>query len=200
MKFNRARTKTRQIAYSVELSEYDANPPVPQLLLDDLPLKLNPELEAISLYLIFGPWCGGEFVTPAKMGPNTAATISSDAIPDFFCGPIEYYPKALPLGVTTVRVTDTLRRIDECNTISCLDSTQWNGSIRSLGSLAVASNYRSFMRYAGDPRPLIGVALLFAEEMNANTLVFPKGTFEASEFKRYLKLLQAVRMELVEGE
>ena len=102
MRISKIRNNHRQIAYTAELSEYDAEPPSRMWLLDELPEKINPELEAVALYLIFGNWCGGEFEVPQKMGPNTASAISNHAAMDFFPSPIEYYPKPIFRGTRSV--------------------------------------------------------------------------------------------------
>ena len=56
----------------VELSEYDAVPPVQNIAYEASPLKLNPEVEAAALTLLFGRFSGGEMEFAHKVGPNTA--------------------------------------------------------------------------------------------------------------------------------
>lgn len=170
MQIEKIRNKSRQVVYTVKLSEYDANPPAPALLVDDLPNTINPELEAVALFLIFGKWCGGEFTTPQKMGPSTAAALARFSKIDLFCNPIEYYPKALPLGNQAIAVGSELADIDD-NTFVALRSCDWNGSIRSTNSLAVASNAFMFQNDAADARPIVGLALLYAESLGADSLV-----------------------------
>lgn len=195
MKISKARTKSRQLGYTVELSEYDAEPPTRLWLIDEAPDNINPELEAMALYLIFGRWCGGEFEVPRKMGPNTATAISNDAVAEMFCSPIEFYPKALPQGEGCLNVTTELNNSDRRTFVS-LPSSSWNGSVRSTDSIVVASNSDLFGASKDDPTPLAALSLLFVETLNADELRFVDSSVEVSvrHLSRLQNLLNHVRI------
>lgn len=197
MKISKARTKSRQLGYTVELSEYDAEPPALAWLIDEAPDVINPELEAMALYLIFGPWCGGEFEVPRKMGPNTATAISHDAINEMFCSPIEFYPKALPRGGGRLKVTKEVEEMQE-RTLVSLPSSSWNGSVRSTNSIFIASNSDVFGSHDGDPAPLAAVSLLFVETLNADELFITdtKSAECVRDLTRLRRLLNHVRIGL----
>jgi len=196
LKITKHKTELRQVAYSVELSEYDAEPPSRSWVFDDLPSRVNPELEALALYMIFGPWCGGEFTVPQKFGPNTASLITQHSGIAMFPGPIEYYPKALPLGTSTTTVSDSIRDIGP-NSLVCVDSSEWNGSLRSTSSLVVASNTGFFRTSDRDVRPLIAAAILLADELNSQTLaILPALDLQLEQFK---PLAGAVGLRLMGG-
>lgn len=167
MKISKARTKARQMGYTVELSEYDAEPPARAWLIDEFPDTVNPELEAMALYLLFGRWCGGEFTVPRKMGPNTAAAISQDSVAEMFCSPIEFYPKALPNGTSRINLTENLAKAGR-GTLVNVPSSDWNGGIRSTDAVVVASNSNVFKVNEDDIRPLVALGLLFADTLSAD--------------------------------
>ena len=165
MRITRKRNKHRQTAYTAELSEYDAEPPTRTWILADLPEKINPELEAVALYLLFGKWCGGEFTVPQKMGPNTASAISRHAGFDMFPNPIEYYPKPLLKGARSITVTRNLDKI-AAQTLVVLDSANWSGSLKSTSSLAIATNANLFETGKSSACSMLATALLLAEELD----------------------------------
>lgn len=175
MRISKNRNKHRQIAYTAELTEYDAEPPARTWLLDELPEKINPELEAVALYLIFGSWCGGEFIVPQKMGPNTAAAISTYSGMDFFPGPIEYYPKPIFRGSNTVKVTDSLEEVGP-KTLVVLSGSAWNGSLKSTSGLIVSTNADVFERIDEFPTAKLATSVLLAEELDLAEIVLDCGS------------------------
>lgn len=170
MRISKSRNAQRQVAYTVELSEYDAEPPTRIWLLDAVPDKINPELEAVALYLIFGPWCGGEFIVPQKMGPNTASAIRTHSGMDFFSNPIEYYPKPIFRGARSIRLVTTMAGHDRDSLVS-LSSSDWSGSLKSPASLIIASNSELFACLGETIRPHLAVALMLAEELNLGAIL-----------------------------
>lgn len=174
MRITKSRNKHRQIAYTAELSEYDAEPPSRTWLLDDLPNKINPELEAVALYLVFGRWCGGEFEVPQKMGPNTAAAIERHASMDFFPGPIEYYPKPIFRGTRVVTLTDSFHGVKQ-NTLVCLNGSNWTGSLKATSTLLLSSNTEVFASPEDPQIVLLAPALLLAEELDIAEIALDSG-------------------------
>lgn len=178
MRITKSRTKHRHVVYKVELSEYDAEPPTRTWLLDDLPEKINPELEAVALYLVFGKWCGGEFVVPQKMGPNTAAAISGHAKMDFFPAPIEFYPKPIFKGSRAVAVAETLDAAGP-NTLTLLDGWDWNGSLRSSSAMLLSSNTSLFDTSRSSLAAKVAPAVLLAEELDLGEIAVD-GVFDSN--------------------
>ena len=182
MQITKSRNEHRQTVYTAELSEYDAEPPTRTWILADLPDKINPELEAVALYLLFGRWCGGELTVPQKMGPNTASAISRHAGFDIFPNPIEYYPKPLLRGSQSITVTRNLNKIAP-QTLVVLESANWNGSLKSTSSLAIATNSNLF-----GTGGMIAPALLLGEELDMAELVvdedYDEGLRETAELLR----------------
>ena len=180
MRISKSRNKRRQVAYTVELSEYDAEPPTRTWLLADLPDKINPELEAVALYLVFGRWCGGEFIVPQKMGPNTAAAITRHAGMDFFPNPIEYYPKPLMKGTKSITLSDHLSKIDR-QSLVVLNSDSWNGSLKSTSSLIISTNANLFEQDEHKCYRRRAPALLLAEELDMAEVVVDGATSDGFE-------------------
>lgn len=193
MRISKSRNKRRQVAYTVELSEYDAEPPSREWLLDEFPNQVNPELEAVALYLLFGPWCGGEFVVPQKMSPNTASAIGRDAVNEMFVGPVGYYPKPLPSGARSVRIVGELSEVGE-DTFLSLASDEWNGGLRSTNSLVLTSNSHVFGLNANDVRVSLAPALLLAEQLDARQFEY---AFDSDDqVARLQTLLREIRISL----
>lgn len=197
MRISKSRNNQRQVAYTVELSEYDAEPPSRTWLVDELPGNINPELEAVALYLVFGPWCGGEFVVPQKMGPNTAASISNHAGVEFFPGPIEYYPKRLATGKHQIRLASEITAAG-ARTLVLLDMGEWNGSLRSMTSLVIASNTALFANANDNLPALIAPAVLLAEELSIMSLDV-LGFIDPEDIQTEKPLLQAAGISLAAG-
>lgn len=178
------------------LSDYDGTPPAEALLLDHKPTHSNPDRVAVAAYLAFGRWCGGELTLPSKISPATASAIAFDAHPlHTLCQPIEYYPKALPIGQHRITLSLGLPIDDERPTICDLPAHRWNGSLRSLSSVAVGSNSFLFRQSENDVRPILAVGLLFAEDVSADVLILETAV-EPSELTRLRALLSAVRLGL----
>lgn len=179
-----------------ELSEYDAVPPVLNIAYEATPLKLNPEVEAAAITLLFGRFSGGEMEFAHKVGPNTAKAIQRYLEPTIgFISPIEYYPKALPLGSqqTVVKEDDAFN--PDGSAFISLRSDQFNGAIKSQRAMAVASNSFVLKQDADDIRPALASAMLFAEDLEVETFVVPESTIP--NFEEIRRLLSAVRINLV---
>lgn len=171
MRITKSRNKHRQIAYTAELSEYDAEPPSRDWLIDELPVQINPELEAVALYLVFGKWCGGDFTVPQKMGPNTAAAISRHAAMDFFPAPLEFYPKPIFRGTRTVHVSTSLEDATSHELVS-LAGSEWNGSLKSTRAMVISSNSSAFDEDGSETLAHLAPALLLAEQLDLAEVVF----------------------------
>ncbi|MFH0411412.1 hypothetical protein ACG98H_04780 [Corynebacterium sp. L4756] len=179
-----------------ELSEYDAVPPVLNVAYEATPLKLNPEVEAAALTLLFGRFSGGEMEFAHKVGPNTAKAIQRYLEPTIgFISPIEYYPKALPLGgmETLVKEEDAFQ--SDGSAFISLRSDQFNGAVKSQRAMAVANNSFVLKQDADDIRPALASAMLFAEDLEVETFVVSQNAI--INFEEVRRLLSAVRINLV---
>lgn len=179
----------------VELSEYDAVPPVQNIAYEASPLKLNPEVEAAALTLLFGRFSGGEMEFSHKVGPNTAKAIQRYLEPTIgFVSPIEYYPKALPLGGMDTLVCENGALQPTGSEFNSLRSDQFNGAIKSQRAIAVANNSFVLKQSSDDIRPALASAMLFAEDLEVETFVVQSGTIP--NFDEVQSLLSAVRINL----
>jgi hypothetical protein len=177
------------------LGEYDAHPPVDRLIVDHPPRVENAELIGMACYLAFGRWCGGELQLPVKVGPATANAMMRDAAVSgvsLLPSPIEYYPKPLPLGVREVRLSRMLR-IDSAAAVYDVRVDQWAGSLRSHTSVVVPSNSFLLDGMAGNVRASLAVALLFANDVQVDSLVIEEHVPE-DEKDKLAALLSAVRI------
>lgn len=200
MKITWKGTLSGQVGFHAELQEYDADPPVESLLLDHAPVAMNPEREAIAAYLAFGHWSSGDLQLPHRLGPNTAAAIERDirhvAVRP---GPIEYYPKPLELGIREVHVGfDASYVRDDPATIAVLPGSGWTGALRTLRSIAISSNAFALDMAASQDfaaiRARLAVAVLFAADISADTLVLTASDLPETERSRIRELLLAVRL------
>lgn len=179
----------------VELGEYDAVPPTNNVAFEATPFKINPEVEAVALTLLFGRFSGGEMEFAHKVGPNTAKAIQRYLEPTMgFITPIEYYPKPLPLGTETIRVDESSDfSIGESSFMS-LRADHFNGAIKTHTSMAVANNSFTLKQDKLDIRPTLACALLFAEDLEASCFEVPNHSI--ANFDQVQKLLSAARINL----
>lgn len=181
-----------------ELSEYDAIPPTDNIAFDAMPLKLNPEVEAAAITLLFGRFSGGEMQFAHKVGPNTAKAVQRYLEPTIgFISPIEYYPKPLPLGTAETMVSECFSFDTAGSRFVSLRSDKFNGSIKSHVSIAVANNSFVLKRTDQDIVPSLACAMLFAEDLEIETLRIDSGAIP--NFNEVEKLLSAVRLNLVQN-
>lgn len=185
-----------QFSLSVELHEYDAVPPVNQLLLDRRPRIRQNDRDAIAAYLAFGQWAAAGFSLPAKISPATAEAIRADSHMSggLVAEPIEYYPKALPIGSTKVVVTRAIgRSFLEQPELAVLQADTWNGAMGTTRSLALGSN--AFV-LDGDSsvRAHLAVAVLFATDLDADCFALEASQVPEQEQHRLRSLLSAVRL------
>lgn len=204
MKITWKSTYYGQVGFHTELQEYDAVPPAESLLVDHAPASMNLEREAMAAYLAFGHWTSGDLQLPHRLGPNTATAIENDMkhVP-VRPSPIEYYPKPLELGIREVHVGfDTSYVRNDVASIAVLPASEWSGSIRGLRSLSVSSNAFVFDTAASTDtapgiRSRLAVAVLFAGDLSADTLIVNGDSIPEAEKTRLTALLLAVRLGII---
>ena len=194
MKFKRIQEPGHRTGYEAVLSEYDSLPPSSKIIVDELPEKIDPNREAIALYLVFGKWVGSDFEVPQWMSPHTGETIARAASPiTVNPTPFEYYPKGLPTGNRELFCTDSVEFANEQTAVSVLPAHYWSGALRGFDSLMISSNAFTFQESAEDVAPLVGIAVLFAEDLNADSICIRAGLTESEE-SRIAELLSSVRL------
>lgn len=201
MKVTWKSTHYGQVGFHAELQEYDAVPPAESLLLDHAPASMNLEREAMAAYLAFGHWTSGDLQLPHRLGPNTAGAIERDMkhVP-IRPSPVEYYPKPLELGLRDVCVGfDASYVRNDIPSIAVLPASEWSGALRGLASLAITSNAFVFDTAASTEatrgvRSRLAVAVLFAGDLSADTLVINAEGVPKTERQRLTALLLAVRL------
>lgn len=202
MKVSWSSTHDNRIGFHTELHEYDAVPPVAALLIDHAPAMINAEREAVASYLAFGHWVSGDLQLAHKVGPNTASAIERDmSFVDVRPSPLEYYPKPLPTGSRRVSVDFDGSGVSSSGPfISVLPASRWNGALRSHNGIALGSNAFVFDAAASGGhvaiRCRLAVAVLFAEDLLADTFVLRANDVDAREISRIRKLLAAVNIGL----
>lgn len=204
MKITWKSTYYGQVGFHTELQEYDAVPPAESLLMDHAPTSMNLEREAMAAYLAFGHWTSGDLQLPHRLGPNTAAAIEADMkhVP-IRPSPVEYYPKPLELGIREVHVGfDSGHVRNDVPSIAVLPASEWSGSLRGLTSLSIASNAFVFDRAVSTDstvgiRARLAIAVLFAGDLSADTLVVNGEYISDVERARLTALLLAVRLGIL---
>lgn len=195
MKIETKLTPGGQYSLAAVLGDYDGQPPVNELIVDHPPRVENPELIGMACYLAFGRWCGGELQLPVKVGPATADAMRRDAAASgigLLPAPIEYYPKPLPLGVREARLSRSLD-IDEKAAIHDVRIDQWAGSLRGHSRLVVPSNSFLIDGVGNEVRAHLAVALLFADDMQVDSLSVESAASE-DDRPNLASLLSAVRI------
>lgn len=185
---------SNQFAISYELVEYDAFPPMGALLVDRAPRARNNDRDAVAAFLAFGAWAGTSITLPNRVSPATAEAVRRDSkLFGLSVEPIEYYPKKLPIGAARVMVSTDLAADLATPHLAVLRSDRWNGTLGTSRSLAVGSN-AIFIEPKQPLRQILAVAVLFAEDLDADCLVVSESHASADERRRLRDLLSAVRL------
>lgn len=181
-------------------NEYDALPPVNTLQIDFAPVSINPDRLAIASYLAFGAYCSGGFELSVKFSPAAAEAIEQDAKPvQLRPAPIEYYPKALAVGMGEATVSFSLPGESQEACLVVLPSDKYNGLMTGHNKLLVSSNAFFLDAAAQNPhsiRARLAVAVLFAEDLGIDTLTVDGHNIDAAERQSLVRLLSACRLGL----
>ena len=184
-----------QFEVQVTSEEYDSAPPVSSLLIDRTPRIRQNDRDAIAAYLAFGAWASAGLTMPGRISPATAAAIRADSGSiNLDVGPIEYYPKALPIGESSVTLTRSASSsIVARPELTILRSDNWNGALATKDSLAVGAN--AFVFGADDSmRAHLAVAVLLAADLRADSFVVSDHDVSKDEQARIRALLGTVRL------
>lgn len=192
---------------------YDAIPYISELMIDGRPRVVSSDRLAVAATLAFGPDSSGSMELPLPIGAATAQAIQAFLAPTWTTvGPIDFVPRALPVGVTRMHLTmDSsaerliANRFDEQRTVhfDLRRSDRFAGQLMSLDRHIVVSNAWAFGE-ADSKRSLmaaLAVGVLFAESLQTDIIEFPQlsralpGTAESVN-----TLLNSCRLALELGE
>lgn len=182
--------------------EYDAYPPLPALIMDGAPGRLDPDRLALAAYLAFGRWCAGDLTLPEQgASPAVAEAIEDDARPvRVRPSPVQYAPRALVRGETEVAVSTSLPADDAAGPrIAVVPSTVAEGRLRTGDATVVASNAFLLDAAAGPAqgfRAHLAVAVLFAEDHSAAGLRLPSVAVGDAGMAPLRALLRSVNLSL----
>ncbi|NKX55356.1 hypothetical protein [Arthrobacter mobilis] len=186
MKFDwQGNTDTGGSAIVAQPERYDAVPFVNELLIDGRPRVVSGDRFAVAAALAFGQETSGSMDLPFPLAPATAQAIQQFLHPTWVnLTPIEYVPKALPIGINRLHLTvdgaaaqPIGNTFDKQRTIhfDLRRSDRYAGQLMSLDHHVVVSNAWMF----GEPdskRSLcaaLAVAVLFAESLQVDAIEFP---------------------------
>lgn len=194
--------------FSAETGDYDGTPVISNFWMDSSPKVQHWDRQAVAIYLVFGRNFGGHVVMPHKFSPAVANAMRTLAAPvPLDVQPIEYHPKALPIGQRRlVLVRDMplpeqlLNPTDqtECY-LEVLPSDKASGALRRINGLTVASNAWLHQAASGLASwyPFVALACLFAEDLDAETIVIPDDIDTTSQdWKDLSYLLATARLGL----
>lgn len=197
-----------QVGLAVEPDDYDGTPQISHLWMDRGPKSRHWDREAVATGLVFGRYFGGEITMPHKFSPAVATGLRRMAGPvPINVGPIEYYPKGLPEGERRLHLLvdepvpeDLMEPKDQSACyLQILRSDRASGSIRRVNGLSVASNawLHSEPRAVSGLLPFIALACLFAEDLEAGTIVLPPSSAGVpDEWQEVRQILATARLGL----
>lgn len=188
---------------------YDAFPYIGQLMIDGRPRVVSADRLAVAATLAFGPDSSGSMEFPFPVGAATAQSIQAFLAPTWTTvGPIDFVPKALPIGVTRMHLTtdasterEIANKFDEQPTIhfDLRRSDRYSGQLMSLDHHVVVSNAWTFGQ-ADKKRSLmaaLAVGVLFAESLQTDVIEFPQLGRALPEIAESVNiLLQSCRLAL----
>lgn len=198
------------IGFNASTDDYDGEPTFKSYWFDSAPKSLHADREAVAAFLVFGSFMGGLVTLPHKFSPAVDSAMRGLAgpVPVVFA-PVEYYPKALPAGVRKLDLSwsdlqqSGVSRVSEDNSayIRIERSDKTAGSLRTIRGLTLASN--AWLHARGQSGslsalyPYIAAAVLFAEDLDADTIRLP-GAHDTSsrEWRDLAHLLSTARLGL----
>lgn len=196
------------VGFHVVPEDYDGTPSIANFWLDVRPKSIHWDRQAVAAFLIYGRAFGGPVTMPHKFSPAVSNAIKSLSIPvQLDLQPIEYYPKAIPIGERRLHVfADTpvpqtlLDPHDQSSAfLEVLRSDKASGAIRRLNGISVASNawLHSSGRNLQSWYPYIAIACLFAEDLDVSTIVLPSSVDTSSPlWSKLCDLLSTARLGL----
>lgn len=188
---------------------YDAVPYIEELMIDGRPRVVSADRLAVAAILAFGFDSSGPIELPFPVGPTTAQAIQEFLNPTWVAvSPIDFVPKALPIGVTRMHLTmdspaerKILNSFEKQRTVhfELRRSDRYAGQLMSLDHHIVVSNAWIFGEAESERSLLaaLAVGVLFAESLQVDIVEFPQLTRLLPETAESVnKLLQSCRLAL----
>jgi hypothetical protein len=197
------------VGFSVSADDYDGEPSFQSFWFDSSPKSRHPDREAVAAFLVFGSYMGGHVQLPHKFSPAVDSAMRGilSPLPVVF-SPVEYYPKALPDGsrVLALSWSDLVQEQtdpgDEGGAYLRIErSDKFAGALRTIRGLTIASNAwlhcRGQQGSLAEISPYVAAAVLFAEDLDADTIRLP-GLHDPSsrEWQELSHLLATARLGL----
>lgn len=195
------------IGFEATPDDYDGIPKFANYWLDAGPKLRHPDREAVAAFLIYGSYLGGLTQMPHKFSPAVDVVLrdaAGEASAAF--SPIEYYPKALPVGSRTMRLSwseDEKEKIDAEGVADVFlrleRSDRVSGSMRSVNGLTVASNAWIHVPDCAESiyriYPFLAAAVLYAEDLEADTIQV-QGNYDKDKdaWETIVRLLGSARL------
>jgi hypothetical protein len=188
--------------------DYDAQPTLSEIQFDREPRVLSPDRVALASYLVFGDDVSGRLTTPQWLPPALAEAIAHDARPVWVHAvPVEFYARALPLGVRSARlVVEGIAGFESPAppggvALSVMRSDLSRGARASFDSLEVSSNAWMFTLGASPRRRLriaVACAVLYAEDLELDRCTIPRGVVRPRDLAEVRRLTDTVRFDVAE--
>ncbi len=191
------------------VEDYDSIPTLEKVVFDRQPRTLSPDRVALASYLLFGHLASGRLQTPQWHSPALAQAIAQDARPAWLqTEPVMFYAKPLPTGRLTVRVEvegvagfDPATCPKGAHELRFMRSDRSSGARATFSSLELSSNAWLLSVNAspeGRLRVALACAVLFAEDVEADSILIGHGLAPQAAVIRARRLLDAVRLGLEE--
>lgn len=193
-------------------NDYDGNPQFSNFWFDASPKAIHPDRQAVAAYLIFGSYMSGRVQMPHAFSPAVEAALRFDAEPvSISFNPIEYYPKALPIGSRVLDLSwegssNNCEIADSPGSayLHILQSDRAAGSIRTVNGLTIGSNAWLHTSSKRDSLqriyPFVAAAVLFAEDLEVDVVRVPLGYDEGTaEWRALSSLLASARLGLAQA-
>lgn len=193
------------VGFEATPDDYDGIPRFANYWLDAGPKVRHADREAVAAFLIYGRYMGGLTQMPHKFSPAVDAVLRDAAgRASAAFSPVEYYPKALPIGSRTMDLSwsddehqtaesqaEVFLRIERSDRVS--------GSMRSVNGLTVASN--AWIHVPGYAEslysiyPFIAAAVLYAEDLEVDTIQV-RGNYDSDKdaWETVVRLLGSARL------
>ena len=186
--------------------DYDGQPRPGVLTVDHAPRFASPIRLAAAATLAFRPFLAGSITFPEKISPELATRVSALLEPaTTFPGPLEFHPKAMPLGNATLHVESNAVAMPgpegRTSRLVLTSSGQAFGHHVTAEVTTVPTNACLLEPSSGDELdrslPYLAAAVLVAEDFGVGTLTLPGHLRDLPRAGATTDLLSAAGLSLV---
>lgn len=188
-------------------SDYDGSPAPDCLRLDYSPRFASPGRLAVAAVLAFRPYIAGGLDLPRPVSPELARSFTDFLAPvAVFPQPVEYHPKAIPLGSGTFVVEvggsphHENRSGPSATRLSLLPGGRSFGHRLEGDLVSVPTNAALLAPPSADPLdcvlPLLACAVLLAEDFGIGTVELPSAAAVGERRAALAQVLQAGGLRL----